>query len=73
MNTVAANQGGGLSVDQRLALRTAAVRLADEFAGVFGVETIDRFLSTSYEQFAARSTIPRFLPLIAESASPASG
>jgi len=66
MNTVAANQGGGLSVDQRLALRTAAVRLADEFAGVFGVETIDRFLSTSYEQFAAHSTIPRFLPLIAE-------
>jgi protein-tyrosine-phosphatase len=66
MNTIAANQGGGLSVDQRLALRTAAVRLADEFAGLFGVETIERFLSTSYEQFAARSTIPRFLPLIAE-------
>jgi arsenate reductase (thioredoxin) len=46
MNTIAANQGGDLSVDQRLALRTAAVRLADEFAGVFGVETVERFLWT---------------------------
>ena len=55
-----------LSVDQQLALRTAATRLATEFAGVFGAETIERFLSTSYDQFAARSTVPRFLPLIAE-------
>jgi protein-tyrosine-phosphatase len=53
-------------VDQQLALRTAATRLATEFAGVFGAETIERFLSTSYDQFAARSTVPRFLPLIAE-------
>jgi protein-tyrosine-phosphatase len=60
------NEAAALSVDQQLALRTAAGRLADEFAGVFGVETIERFLSTSYDQFAARSTVPRFLPLIAE-------
>jgi arsenate reductase len=55
-----------LSVDQQLALRTATVRLAAEFAGVFGAQTIERFLSTSYDQFAARSTVPRFLPLLAE-------
>jgi arsenate reductase (thioredoxin) len=55
-----------LSVDQQLALRTAAARLAEEFAGVFGVETIERFLSTGYDQFAVRSTVPRFLPLLAE-------
>jgi arsenate reductase len=55
-----------LSVDQQLALRTAALRLGDEFTGVFGPETIERFLYTSYDQFAARSTIPHFLPLLAE-------
>jgi arsenate reductase len=55
-----------LSIDQQLALRTAARSLGDEFKGVFGVETIERFLHTSYEQFASRSNIPHFLPLLAE-------
>ena len=55
-----------LSVDQRLALRTAAVHLVEEFAGIFGVETIERFLHSSYEQFASRAAIPNFLPLLAE-------
>jgi len=55
-----------LSVDQQLALHTAASRLADEFAGVFGPDTIERFLHGSYDQFAARSTVARFLPLVAE-------
>jgi protein-tyrosine-phosphatase len=56
----------GLSVDQQLALRTAARNLRGEFDGVYGAETIERFLSTSYDQFAARSTVPHFLPLLAE-------
>src|SRR5688572_21801005 len=55
-----------LSIDQQLALRTAAARLAGEFADVYGVETIERFLHTSYDQFASRSTVPNFLPLLAE-------
>jgi protein-tyrosine-phosphatase len=55
-----------LSVDQQLALQTAAVNLAEVFTGVFGAETIERFLSSSYDQFAAHSTVPRFLPLLAE-------
>jgi arsenate reductase (thioredoxin) len=55
-----------LSIDHHLALRTAANRLAGEFAGVFGTETIERFLTTSYDQFASRSTIPNYLPLLAE-------
>ncbi len=55
-----------LSIDQQLALHTAAQRLREEFAGTFGVETIDRFLNTSYDQFADRSTVVNFLPLIAE-------
>jgi arsenate reductase (thioredoxin) len=55
-----------LSVDQQLAVLTAARHLADEFSGVFGAETIDRFLHTSYDQFAGRATVPHFLPLLAE-------
>lgn len=55
-----------LSVDQRRALATSAARLATEFQGVFGVETIDRFLTSSYDQFAGRATIPHYLPLLAE-------
>ena len=55
-----------LSLDTSLALRTAATGLADDFAGTFGTETIERFLHTSYDQFAHRATIAKFLPLIAE-------
>src|SRR5687767_1787369 len=55
-----------LSIDQQLALRTAAARLRESFDGVFGVETIERFLHSSYDQFAAHSTIPNYLPLLAE-------
>jgi arsenate reductase (thioredoxin) len=55
-----------LTVDQQLALRTAAERLAREFDGMFGVETIERFLYSSYDQFASRSSIANFLPLIGE-------
>ncbi|GIE36669.1 putative arsenate reductase ArsC [Actinoplanes italicus] len=55
-----------ISVDQELALRTAAVRLAGEFTGIYGPETIERFLHTSYDQFATTHTIPNYLPLLAE-------
>jgi Low molecular weight phosphotyrosine protein phosphatase len=47
---------------QQLALRTASTRLHDHF----GVETIERFPHSSYDQFAGRATIPNFLPLLAE-------
>ena len=36
-----------LSIDTTLALRTAASRLAEEFTGIFGTETIERFLHSS--------------------------
>ncbi|EHB57948.1 protein tyrosine phosphatase [Mycolicibacterium rhodesiae JS60] len=55
-----------LSIDQRLALKTAATHLQTEFADIFGVETIERFLHSSYEQFATRASVPNFLPLLAE-------
>ena len=55
-----------LSIDQKLALKTAATRLQGEFDGTFGAETIERFLHSSYDQFAGRATVPNFLPLLAE-------
>jgi protein-tyrosine-phosphatase len=55
-----------LSIDQQLALRTAASNLAREFDGTFGVETIGRFLHSSYDEFAGRAVVLNFLPLLAE-------
>lgn len=55
-----------LSIDQQLAIKTAATRLEKDFADMFGVETIERFLHSSYDQFANRASIPNFLPLLAE-------
>ena len=57
---------GDLSIDQQLALRTAATRLQRDFSETFGVETIERFLYSSYDQFAGRATVVNFLPLLAE-------
>ena len=55
-----------LSIDQELALRTAASRLEEQFAAYYGTKTIERFLHSSYDQFANGSTVPNFLPLLAE-------
>ena len=55
-----------LSIDQKLALRTAAANLAREFDGTFGTETIDRFLHSSYDEFAGRAVVLNYLPLLAE-------
>ena len=55
-----------ITLDQQLALRTAAARLERDFDGTFCVETIERFLHSSYDQFAGRAAVPLFLPLLAE-------
>lgn len=55
-----------LSPDQELALKSAALNLADEFEGIFGTETIELFLISSYDQFAERARFTHFLPLMAE-------
>jgi arsenate reductase (thioredoxin) len=55
-----------LTPDQQLALRAASARLAEQFEGTFGSETIERFLTTSYDQFADRATATNFLPVMAE-------
>ena len=55
-----------LHTDQKLALTQAAARLADEFTGLYGRETIERFLASSFDQFAGRASVTKFLPLLAE-------
>jgi arsenate reductase len=55
-----------VTLDQELALKAAAARLARDFEGVFGAETIERFLHTSYDQFAGNATVLNYLPLLAE-------
>lgn len=55
-----------ITLDQQVALRTATTRLAREFEGTFNAETIDRFLHSSYDQFAGKATLVNFLPLLAE-------
>ena len=55
-----------LHADEKLALTQAAARLADEFTGLYGPETIERFLASSFDQFADRAEVTKFLPLLAE-------
>lgn len=55
-----------LSVEQALALRIAASNIQDDFQGVFGKETIELFLRTSFDQFAGKATVRNFIPLLAE-------
>lgn len=66
MTTTRPDPAEGIALDQQLALRSAAARLAEEFSGVFGAETLERFLTASYDEFADRATVPTFLPLLAE-------
>jgi len=61
--SLAAHVRRDLSVDQKHALKTAATRLHTEFGEHFGIETIERFLHSSNDQFAGRATIPNFVPL----------
>lgn len=63
---VTAMPHSSLAVDQQQALRTSATRLQERFAGVFGTETIERFLNESFDEFADRATVTTFLPLLAE-------
>jgi protein-tyrosine-phosphatase len=55
-----------LSIDQQLALRTAVTNLARQFDDTFGPETIERFLISSYDEFAGRAVVLNYLPLLAE-------
>ena len=53
-------------VDMGEMLVSTALRLSDEFQGVFGLATIERFLHESFEELEAQGSVSRFTPLIAE-------
>ena len=55
-----------ITLDQQVALLHAATRLTGHFQDTFNTATIERFLYSSYDQFAGRATIANFLPLLAE-------
>lgn len=55
-----------LSIDHQLAMRAALRRLTEEFSGMFNPETTERFLTGSYEQYAARARFPNYVHLLAE-------
>lgn len=55
-----------ITLDQQVALKNCAVSLAREFEGTFNAETIEWCLHSSYDQFAGRATVAKFLPLLAE-------
>jgi len=55
-----------ITLDQQVALRTAAANLQQRFEGIYGVETIREFLYSSYDDFADRASTVAWLPLLAE-------
>ncbi len=53
-------------VEHHPALLSATERLAQEFRGTYGTETVERFLHTSYDEFVKTASVTNFLPLLAE-------
>jgi len=58
--------GADVPLEHQLVLRSTAVTLQREFEGLFGQETIERFLLTSYDDFGRRATNTKYLPTFAE-------
>ena len=50
----------------QMTLRSSSMLLQKDFDGTFGAETIERFLLTSYEEFAPRLVNQTYLALFAE-------
>jgi protein-tyrosine-phosphatase len=57
---------GGHGPDRQRALESSAARLGDEFEGVFGSETIEHVLTSSYDQLANRAPATNVLRTRAE-------
>jgi protein-tyrosine-phosphatase len=55
-----------LPLDQQHLVRTVTESLKREFAGTFGAETVQRFLTDSLEQLLPTAKITAFLPLLTE-------
>jgi protein-tyrosine-phosphatase len=55
-----------LSAENRHQLHRAAASLAVEFAGTFGLETVERRVADSFEQLVPQATITLYSPLLAQ-------
>jgi len=55
-----------LPLDQQHLVRTVAARLAPDFSGTFGLETIERFVLDSLDRLLPSARITTFLPVLAE-------
>ena len=55
-----------LSADQALQMRQGAARLRQQFAGQLNAETIERFMTDSFDQLAQTARVSNWLPLLAE-------
>lgn len=55
-----------ITLDQRVALRAAALSLSERFAGLHSVETVQAYLYSSYDELADRAATAAWLPLLAE-------
>ncbi len=55
-----------LPLEQQQLVRSATARLRDEFSGLFGPETIERFIADSLDQLLPRSKFTAFVPLLTE-------
>jgi protein-tyrosine-phosphatase len=56
-----------LTAEQQHLIKQSAGRLKDEFAGVFSVETIERFTTESRASLENRATVTAWLPILIES------
>ena len=55
-----------LSTAQRHLIHTSALRLQDKFAGIFGPETIERYMNDSLDQLLPDSEVVSFVPIFVE-------
>ncbi|MBU4187836.1 MAG: arsenate reductase ArsC [Propionicimonas sp.] len=66
MTTPTEHTWESLRADDRLVLKQAASKLAEEFSDFYGAQTIERFLASSFKQISSQAKVMKFLPLIAE-------
>jgi len=55
-----------MSRGDRATIKGIVGRLAPDYAGVFGAETVERYVNESWEQLAMTARIPSFVPVLTE-------
>jgi arsenate reductase len=55
-----------LTLAQKHLIRTATARLEGEFAGVFGEQTIERFITDSLDKLLPQARVTSFIPIFVE-------